>query len=207
MNPENTPPAPNPAEKQTEGGATLKAVLREIVIFAVVAVCVVLPFRAYVAEPYVVDGASMDPTFHTGDYLIVNKISYELGTPKRNTVIVFRYPLDTTKNFIKRVIGLPGDTLTMEKNKLTITNADNPKGFTIDQSYIVDACPTDSPDCISSFQKTLGPDEYFVMGDNRFGSFDSRSWGVVPKEDILGEPIVQLWPLSHIGILPGDDKK
>ncbi len=140
-------------------------------------------------------------------HFIVNKISYELGTPKRNTVIVFKYPVDTTKNFIKRVIGLPGDTLTMKNNVLKITNATNPNGVQMDQSYIKDPCITSDNNCISAFQITLKTGEYYVMGDNRSGSFDSRYWGVVPSKDILGEPVMQLWPLNKIGVLPGDDIK
>ncbi len=201
MQEENTPPV-TPTAKHS----TLKSVLKEIFVFALMAFCVLL-FRFYVAEPYVVDGASMDPTFHTGDYLIVDKLSYELGTPKRNTVIVFKYPNDPSKNFIKRVIGLPGDTVTMFNNKLTITNIENKNGFSIDQSYVVDTCENDKNGCISTFQKTLGADEYFVMGDNRAESFDSRYWGVLPKKYILGKPVLQLWPFSHLNILPGNDTK
>ena len=204
MNEENTTVTSSPTPPEHN---TWKSIVKEIIIFAIIAFGIVLPFRAFIAEPYVVDGASMDPTFHTGDYLIVNKISYELGTPKRNTVIVFKYPVDTSKNFIKRVIGLPGDTLTMKNNVLKITNAENPNGITMDQSYIKDPCVTADNNCISSFQITLKPGEYYVMGDNRSGSFDSRYWGTVPAKDILGEPVVQLWPLNKIAILPGGDTK
>ena len=177
-----------------------KEIIKEIIIFVIIAFGVVLPFRIYVAEPYLVDGRSMDPTFATGDYLIVNKLSYEIGVPKRNTVVVFRYPKDPTKSFIKRIIGLPNETLSMKENEVTVVNAENPKGFIIDQSYLVHKLP-------STFKVTLGSDEYFVMGDNRAESFDSRSWGALNKKFILGEPIVRLWPVNKIGILPGSDDK
>lgn len=180
--------------------SAFKEIVKEIVIFVIIAFGVVLPFRIYIAEPYLVDGRSMDPTFATGDYLIVDKLSYEIGTPKRNTVIVFRYPNDPTKSFIKRIIGLPGETVAMKDNTITIINAENPKGFVVDQSYVVHTAS-------STFTKTLGADEYFVMGDNRAESFDSRSWGPLPKKYILGKPVVRLWPINQIGILPGDDKK
>jgi signal peptidase I len=180
--------------------STFKEILREIVIFALIAFGVVLPFRVYIAEPYLVDGRSMSPTFETGDYLIVDKLSYEIGTPKRNSVVVFKYPNDTSKSFIKRIIGLPGETVSIKNSIVTITNTENPKGFTIDQSYVV--YPSQG-----NFEKTLGSDEYFVMGDNRAESFDSRSWGPLPKKDIIGKPIIRLFPLSKIGLLPGNDDK
>lgn len=177
-----------------------KEIVKEIIIFAILAFGIVLPFRLYVAEPYLVDGRSMDPTFATGDYLIVDKLSYELGTPQRNTVIVFKYPNDPTKSFIKRVIGLPGETVTQKSNVVTITNKDNPEGFVIDESYITHPLPTD-------FSVTLGSDEYYVMGDNRAESFDSRSWGPLNKKYIIGKPVIRLLPLKEIGILPGNDSK
>src|SRR5579883_936817 len=136
MNPEDQP------QKEKNDGKKLSwgDVVREIIIFALLAFGIVLPFRIYVAEPYIVDGASMDPTFVTGDYLIVNKLSYHFENPQRDTVVVFKYPLDPTKNFIKRIIGLPGDTVTMKDNAVTITNAQNPNGFALDESYIHDPC-------------------------------------------------------------------
>lgn len=184
--------------------STFKQVIKEVVIFAIIAFGIVLPFRMFVAEPYIVDGASMDPTFATGHYLIVDKVSYELGNPQRNSVVVFSFPASANipaengKNLIKRVIGLPGDTVMEVGNTVTITNAENPKGFVLDQSYITHPLP-------SAFSITLKADEYFVMGDNRAESFDSRSWGILPRANIIGKPIIRLWPLSKIGILPGND--
>ena len=174
-----------------------KSILKEIGIFLIIAVCIVWPFRVFIAEPYIVDGASMDPTFKTGDYLIVDKLSYEIGSPKRNSVIVFKFPSETSRDLIKRVIGLPGDTLTMNGNDLTITNAANPKGFVLPQTYLTHMLP-------QAFTITLKDDEYFVMGDNRPESYDSRAWGVLPKKDILGRPLLRLFPVSKIGVLPGD---
>ncbi len=177
--------------------STWKSITKEIGLFIIIAVCIVWPFRVFVAEPYIVSGASMDPTFTTGDYLIVDKLSYETGEPKRNSVIVFKFPSEESRNLIKRVIGLPGDTVTMNGTTLTITNAENPAGFTLDQSYLSHTQP-------QTFSVTLKSDEYFVMGDNRPASFDSRAWGVLPRKDILGRPILRLFPLSKIGALPGD---
>ena len=187
-----------PPSREKNKKTLWKQILKETAIFAFIAICIVLPFRIFVAEPYLVDGRSMDPTFATGDYLIVDKLSYELGKPKRNSVVIFKYPNDPSKSFIKRIIGLPGETVHMEGTTVTITNADNPKGFVIDQSYVTHTAE-------ASFSKTLAGDEYFVMGDNRTESFDSRSWGPLPKKYILGKPLLRLFPINKIAFLPGDD--
>lgn len=191
-------PILTPTEKKKSN--KLKAILKEIFTFGAIALIIVLPFRMFIAEPYIVSGASMDPTFKTGDYLIVDKLSYELGEPQRNSVVVFKYPNDTSKNFIKRIIGLPGDTVVMNGNEIKIINEQNPNGFVIDQSYVIHKSP-------GTFEKTLGTDEYFAMGDNRAESFDSRSWGVLPRKDMLGRPILRLFPINKIGVLPGDISK
>lgn len=181
---------------------SLKSLGKELLIFIFIAVGVVLPFRMFVAEPYLVDGRSMDPTFATGDYLIVDKLSYEIGEPERNTVVVFKateagYP---NRNFIKRIIGLPGDTVVLEGTTVKIINEANPNGFMVDQSYITYTST-------SSATKTLGKDEYFVMGDNRLESYDSRFWGPLKKEHILGKPLLRLFPLGSMDILPGEYNK
>jgi signal peptidase I len=198
-----SPASSTPPKKKS----TLKSILKEVIIFLLIAFVIFFIFRPYVAEPYVVDGASMDPTFQTGDYLIVNKLSYEIGVPERNTVIVFKYPQNPKTNFIKRIIGLPGETVKMKDNVVTIINKDTPKGFVLDQSYVVHTCnPSGTHTCIKDFEITLDNDEYFVMGDNRMDSFDSRSWGPVEEKYLLGEPILRLLPLSKISFLPGEDK-
>jgi len=208
MNPENTPPTIEPDIKsqsaKVKNGITFKEISKEIIIFIIIAFGVVLPFRLYIAEPYIVDGASMNPTFETGNYLIVDKLSYKISEPKRNTVIVFKYPSNPKKDFIKRIIGLPGETVIMKNNIVSIINEANPKGFIIDQSYVTHHCLQTDKNCIISFEKKLGIDEYFVLGDNRRESFDSRSWGPLNKKYLLGKPILRLWPLNKIEFLPGE---
>lgn len=192
--PPDSPRAEEPKKNKTKG------IIKELVIFGLIAFGIVLPFRMYVAEPYLVDGRSMDPTFETGDYLIVNKLTYRNKEPARNSVVVLKYPNNPKKSFIKRIIGLPGDTVQMTGNDIIIINKENPNGFKIDQSYVTHEMP-------GNFSKTLENDEYFVMGDNRRESFDSRSWGPLNKKFILGQPILRLWPLTKIGFLPGNDTK
>ncbi len=184
-------------EKKVEKNS-FKGILREVLIFTVIALGIVLPFRIYIAEPYLVDGRSMEPTFKTGQYLIVNKLSYEIsGKIDRNSVIVFNYPIDPSKNFIKRVIGLPNETVTLKDGKVIITNSENPDGFTLDDSFVIYKSENDN------MTIQLKEDEYFVMGDNREESYDSRIWGPLNKKFILGEPVLRLFPFTKIAIIPG----
>lgn len=174
-----------------------KEIVKEILILLFIVFGVVMPFRMYVAEPYLVDGTSMDPTFESGNYLIVDKISSSAKSPARNSVVVFKYPNNPSKNFIKRIIGLPGETVIVKGETVTIINTENPQGFKLDQSYVVHKSTQD-------VEKKLGETEYFVMGDNRKDSFDSRYWGPLDKKYILGRPIIQLLPISDIEIMPGN---
>jgi signal peptidase I len=202
MNEEKNLPIPDKTEKISK-----KEIAKEIIIFCIIAFGIIVPFRVWVAEPYIVSGQSMFPTFDTGHYLIVNKISYELGAQiKRNSVVVFKFPptagvpQEDGKDLIKRVIGLPGDTISENGNVVTISNKTSSTTQILDQSYVTQTMP-------ATFSITLKSGEYFVMGDNRSNSYDSRYWGVLPRADIIGEPILRLWPITKIGILPGDDTK
>lgn len=169
----------------------------ELVRFAFIALIIVVPIRAFVAEPFIVSGNSMVPTFTNGDYLIIDKISYELGSPKRDDVVVFRYPGDTTKFFIKRIIGLPNETVDIKGNNITITNIEHPESFKLNQPFVKN---------ISNNEEhiVLKNDEYFVMGDNRSASSDSRAWGPVKKELLTGRAFLRLLPINKIDLLPGN---
>jgi signal peptidase I len=172
-------------EKKVEKTSFLKELIKLIVIAAII----VVPFRLFIAQPFIVDGASMDPTFATGQYLIVDELSYHFEAPARGSVMIFKYPLDTSKYFIKRVIGLPGETVSIKDGAVTITNAAHPQGFLLDEPYV--KLPLDQ-----TTTYTVPAGNYFVMGDNRFGSDDSRIWGPVPTKDIIGRPIIRLWPFN-----------
>lgn len=171
--------------------------LTEIVRFSIIAILIVIPIRMFIAQPFIVSGASMDNTFTTGQYLIVDQVTYHFEKPSRGDVIVFRYPRDPSKFFIKRVIGLPGDTITIENATVKITNLEHPDGFILDEPYIKSMQPA------PKFTETLGSREYFMMGDNRDQSSDSRSWGVLQEEGIVGRALVRLFPPSVVNYLPG----
>lgn len=171
----------------------------EILKFTAIALLVVMPIRMYVASPFLVSGASMHPTFETGDYLIVDRLSYNFESPQRGDVIVFKYPNDPSRYFIKRIIGLPNETLELKANKITIYNQENPNGFLLKEPYIDEVTP-------GSLKKEIPEGKYFVMGDNRVASSDSRSWGLLDEKYIAGYAILRLLPVNLIGAYPGEYK-
>jgi len=171
----------------------------ELLSYVLTALIIVVPIRMFIAQPFVVNGASMDTTFLNGEYLIIDEISYRFGEPARGDVIVFRYPLDPKKYFIKRVIGLPKETVSITNQTITIKNEVHPQGFTLDESYT-------HSETVGTLDTTLGDSEYFVMGDNRILSSDSRSWGPLPEENIVGRPIMRLYPFSRIEFQPGAEE-
>lgn len=182
-----------PEEKKQEGG------FWEIIRFTIIALAIVIPIRIFIAQPFIVSGESMYPTFNDGDYLIIDEISYRLGEPDRGDVVVFRYPLKPDRFFIKRIIALPNETISYQNGDLTVTTEDNEE-ISIDEPYI-DEFENDN------FELTLTEEEYFVMGDNRDASSDSRVWGPLPEKYITGRALVRLLPASQIGALPGDYKQ
>jgi len=155
----------------------------------VIAVSAVLLVRAYVVQPFLVSGESMAPTFKTGDYLLVDEISYNFRDPQRGEIVVLKYPKDRNIYFIKRIIGLPGETVIIENGKVGIFK--DGKEIILNENYTASGMAVDQ-----KFKETLGSDQFFVMGDNRNYSFDSRNWGSLSKKDIVGVVRLRLWPLK-----------
>jgi signal peptidase I len=175
---------------------TWKGLLKDLFTLALLIVIVVIPIRAYVVSPFVVDGDSMHPTFTNLDYLIVDEIIYRLKSPARGDVVVFRYPGNPSVFYIKRVIGLPGETVSINHGVVTITTTSGTK-FDLQEPYVV----TDDATYTKSI--SLLPTEYFVMGDNRPNSSDSRTWGPLPRKDIVGRVDVRLLPIGDASFFPG----
>lgn len=169
-------------------------VLKEIFWLVLLAVLIVVPIRVFIAQPFVVDGLSMFPTFGHGDYLIIDEISYRFHEPARGDVIVFRHSEGVF--YIKRVIGLPGETVSISRGQVTVTRTDG-TSLTLDESYVI------NEDATYTLNATLGAEQYFVMGDNRPKSSDSRSWGALSKDDIIGKAYVRIFPVAHAGFAPG----
>lgn len=174
--------------QKAKGYSPLALEFLKIIILALV---IVAPIRYFVFQPFIVSGESMLPNFENSDYLIVDELSYRFSAPQRGDVIVLDYPNDPAQHFIKRIIGLPGETVSIAGGVVTITN-DSGKTV-LHEEYIPANFRTDG-----NLKMQLGQDEYFVMGDNREHSFDSRSWGAVPAKDIVGKPIVRLFPFNAI---------
>lgn len=174
----------------------LGTAMKEILTFITLAVIIVIPIRLFVAQPFVVEGESMHPTFASGDYLIVDQLTYHFNEPKRGDVVVFKYPNDPRVFYIKRIIGLPGETVHIDEGKTSVTKTDGTT-LELDESYVV------AEDATYTIDATLGEDEFFVMGDNRPRSSDSRVWGSLPREDLMGRAFIRLLPPSSSGVLPG----
>jgi len=167
------------------------------------ALIISLPIRFFVAEPFVVNGASMDPTFSTNQFLIVDRLTYRLENPSRGDVIVFEYPNDPSTYYIKRIIGLPGETIDIKDGAVTISSSTDALGhilppFTLNEPYIEAIHASHD-----TYHVDLGPTQFFVMGDNRAQSSDSRAWGPLDRHFMIGRPVVRLLPLSTLSILPG----
>ncbi|MDH5442097.1 MAG: signal peptidase I [Candidatus Nomurabacteria bacterium] len=194
----------NPSSEKT---SSFGSAMWELVRFAIIALIIVIPIRMFIAEPVSVEGTSMVPTFQDKDYLIVDEISYVFNDPDRGDVIVFEFPgterkLGHGRLLIKRVIGLPSETVTLKNNVVTITNNDHPQGFVLDEPYLDNSVITSG-----AITTILGDDEYFVMGDNRPHSSDSRSWGSLHQRAIVGRAMLRMYPFQNFSFLPGHLRK
>lgn len=162
----------------------------EVFKIVIIALIIVAPIRFFLFQPFIVKGESMEPNFSDGDYLIVDEISYRFKSPERGEVIVFDPPTNKSVRYIKRVIALPGETVEMKSGKITIY--DNNGSLVLDEAgYIPQGYNT-----FGDVRISLGPDEYFVLGDNRSASLDSRSFGFLPSENIVGRVYLRAWPLD-----------
>jgi signal peptidase I len=169
----------------------------EILKIVIISLAIIIPIRYFLIQPFYVKGASMDPNFFDGDYLIIDEISYRFSAPEREDVIIFRYPLDQSQFFIKRIIGLPGETVKVEDGKVFIKNKSIASGeFVLDESSYLENIST-----AGNVEMSLGDDEYFVLGDNRDASSDSRKWGAIKKDYIIGRAWVRAWPFNRVKIL------
>jgi len=166
----------------------------EITKIVIIALAIVIPIRYFLFQPFFVRGQSMEPNFENGDYLIIDEISYRLKEPQRGEVVVFKYPQNPSQRFIKRIIGLPGETIEIKDNRITISKDGNSQ--VLDETGYFSFFPQTS----GNISVTLGKDEYFVLGDNRAFSFDSRRFGVLLKEEIIGRVLVRAWPFATLSI-------
>ncbi|HHX58241.1 MAG TPA: signal peptidase I [Candidatus Moranbacteria bacterium] len=196
------------SKNQENSRESKSSFFRELITFGFLAVFVVLPIRVFVFQPFFVSGQSMEPNFHDGEYLIVNEFGYKskvmagnkevmslkrFNDFERGDVVVFRYPLNPNEFFIKRIVGLPGEKVKVTDGKVKIYNEEFPSGFTLEESaYLPDSALTRGEE---DFE--LGENEFIVLGDNRLHSSDSRSWGKLDGDYIVGKVLLRGWPLSE----------
>ena len=169
----------------------------EMVKVVILSLAIILPIRYFLIQPFFVKGASMEETFNDGEYILIDEIGYRLNEPKRGDIVVFRFPEDKSKFFIKRVIGLPEETIEIKNNTVRIFNTENPDGLVLDESQYLSA----SQHTVGNLKVKLDLEEYFVMGDNRLQSFDSRGWGPVSRSLITGRVFFRAWPVNVFGAI------
>lgn len=168
----------------------------EIAKVVLISLAIIVPIRYFLFQPFFVRGASMEPNLLNGDYLIIDEISYRFNQPERGDIVVFRFPDDPKQFFIKRIIALPGETVELAKDKIIIRSAERPSGFVLEESYLEEGQLT-----VGTLRMRLDDNEYFVMGDNRIQSSDSRRWGAVNESFIIGKAILRAWPFGEFGTL------
>ncbi len=167
----------------------------EMVKVAVLAGITIALVRYYLFKPFYVKGASMEPNFHEKEYLIIDELSYRFREPIRGEVIVFRFPEDPKEYFLKRVIGLSGETIKITQGKVYVYNTENPEGFELQENYLPDDLITEGDKVFK-----IGENQIYVLGDNRPNSFDSRRFGPVDKSLIVGRAWLRGWPLNKLSI-------
>lgn len=166
----------------------------EILKVAIISLAIIIPIRYFLIQPFVVRGSSMEPSFSSGDYLIIDEISYRFTEPQRGDVIIFKYPRNPSQYYIKRIIGLPGERVLVNGGDVIVYNTEYPSGIEIKEAYLIEEVQT--PGTVDT---TLGSGEYFVLGDNRTASSDSRVWGELESDEIIGRAWVRGWPVNAAG--------
>lgn len=186
-----------PETQPTAGRSEALAFVWEVVKVVILSLAIIVPIRYFLVQPFFVKGASMEPTFDDGNYILIDEISYRLHAPARGDIVVFRYPKDPSQFFIKRVIGLPDETVVIQDDHVSIFNQQYPKGETLAEPYLASYEHT-----VGNYRVKLDDNEYFVLGDNRLRSSDSRYWGPVNRALITGRVFFRAFPLSQFGSFP-----
>lgn len=196
-----------PAEaEQPSGSERLFHALWEVVKTVAFIILAAVIIRAFLVQPFFVQGQSMETNFHNGNYLLVNQLSYTFGSPQRGDVVVFKAPPQPDENYIKRIIGLPGETVELRDGKVVVYNAEHRDGVVLDESgYEPESVNTQTESSESRWE--LGSDQYFVLGDNREPgkSSDSRAWGPLDKKMLVGKAWLRVYPLAQFGFVKHQD--
>jgi len=177
----------------------LGAFFLEIIEIVVFAISIFLFLYLLILQPHKIKGSSMEPNFHDGEYLLTDKISYRFNEPRRGDVVVFKAPPDFKEEFIKRIIALPGETISINDNKIYIN------GNLFEEKYIPSEIPTQNGSFLKEGQDIVLPENsYFVLGDNRPHSLDSRRFGFVTLDKITGKAWFVYWPPTEAGVVKNE---
>jgi signal peptidase I len=168
----------------------------EIFKVVIISLAIIIPIRYFLIKPFYVKGASMEPNFYDHEYLIINEISYRFNEPERGDAVVFRYPFDPSQYFIKRIIGLPGEKIKLSAGKIYITPAGSSQEGLLEEDYLLPAMKT-----LGSIELILAEDEFYLLGDNRLASLDSRAFGPIKRSHIVGKTLLRGWPFSRLGLV------
>lgn len=169
----------------------------EVVKVVVISLAIIIPVRYFLIQPFYVKGASMEPSFYDHEYLIIDEITYRFRAAERGEIVVFKYPLDPSQYFIKRVIGLPGEKVEIKDGEVHVYTADTNRRVKLDETYLSEGVETLNNK--EGAVVELGPNEYYLLGDNRNHSKDSRSFGAVQDSFIVGRVIFRGWPFNRAG--------
>ncbi|MFH1457127.1 MAG: signal peptidase I [Patescibacteria group bacterium] len=181
---------------KNQGAESVKEFLWETVKIVIICLIIVIPIKQFIIQPFYVKGASMEPNFYDHEYLLIDEISYRLNQPVRGEIIVFHHPPGEKSFYIKRLIGMPGERIVIKDSKVKIYNQQNPDGFVLDESKYL----SNDIRFYDDVDTTLAENEYFVMGDNRMSSLDSRRFGPILREDIVGRTWLRGWPFDRFQI-------
>ncbi len=186
-------PAPEGASRKAKSAWREVYEFGKVILFALL---IAIPIRYFIAQPFIVRGQSMEASFEDGQYLVIDEVTYRFQDPKRGDVVVFRYPNNPSEFFIKRIIGLPGEEVSIKNGVITIKNSDDNKEVVLKETYLSEDLKT-YPD--RDFN--LWDGQYVVLGDNRLHSSDSRVWGVLDKKFITGKALFRAWPPAQFGFI------
>lgn len=190
------------AESKPASKSSTKGFLMDALETVAIALIIFFVIYTFIAQPHLVRGESMLPNYHDGEYILTSKLYHWVGTPERGDVIVLKSPEDSNVQFIKRIIGLPGEKIKISNNQVIITNKEHPEGFALNEEYLGSATNTNGGNFLHDGEEiTIPDDKYVVMGDNRNFSYDSRSWGLLDKNKIIGKAFFVYWPLPQFGFV------
>ncbi|MFW6115578.1 MAG: signal peptidase I [Chloroflexota bacterium] len=194
MGQSQTKPAFDPPDREARFQPRVskgRSLLRELVETALLALIVFLVLNTLTGR-FQVRGSSMEPTLQNGQYLVISKLAYWLGPPERGDIVVFHPPTGVSDDYIKRIVGLPGEQIRIEGGEIRVD------GVLLEEGYVIEQGPY-------SGTWKLGAQEYFVLGDNRGNSSDSHTWGTLPRENIIGKAWLSYWPPEAWGLIDHED--